>query len=84
MNFVLLIGLVAGFLTTVAYVPEVYRIFITKDTKGISLLWLVILLTGAILWFVYGLDIYSLPVIFANGISTLLIVIMLILKLRLH
>ncbi|MCL4344250.1 MAG: SemiSWEET transporter [Nitrososphaerota archaeon] len=84
MNFVLLIGLVAGFLTTVAYVPEVYRIFITKDTKGISLLWLVILLTGAILWFVYGLDIYSLPVIFANGISALLIVIMLILKLRLH
>lgn len=84
MNFVLFIGLLAGFLTTVAYVPEVYKIFITKDTKGISLLWLIILLTGAVLWFVYGLDIYSLPVIFANGISALLIAIMMVLKLKLH
>ncbi len=82
MNFVLFIGLVAGFLTTVAYVPEVYKIFITKDTKGISLLWLIILLTGAVLWFVYGLDVYSLPVIFANGISALFIVIMLAFKLK--
>ncbi|MGC8662131.1 MAG: SemiSWEET family sugar transporter [Nitrososphaeria archaeon] len=82
MNFVLFIGLVAGFLTTVAYVPEVYKIFITKDTKDISLLWLIILLTGAVLWFVYGLDVYSLPVIFANGISALFIVIMLAFKLK--
>lgn len=82
MNFVLIIGLVAGFLTTVAYVPEVYRIFISKDTKGISLTWLVILFTGAILWFVYGLYIRSMPVILANGVSSFLIAIMFTLKLK--
>ncbi|MEM4092878.1 MAG: SemiSWEET family transporter, partial [Conexivisphaerales archaeon] len=63
MNFILFIGLIAGFLTTVAYVPEVHKILTTKDTKGISLLWLMILLTGVFLWFIYGLGIYSLPLI---------------------
>jgi len=84
MNFVLTIGLVAGFLTTVAYVPEVYKIYITRDTKGISLLWLVILFSGAILWLAYGFYIFSLPVILANGVSSLLIIIMLIFKLIFH
>jgi MtN3 and saliva related transmembrane protein len=75
-------GLVAGFLTTVAYVPEVYKIYKTRDTKGISLLWLVILFSGAILWLVYGFYILSMPVILANGASSLLIIIMLIFKLK--
>ncbi len=84
MNFVLIMGLVAGFLTTVAYVPEVYKIYTTRDTKGISLLWLIILFSGAILWLMYGFYILSMPVILANGVSSLLIIIMLIFKLIFH
>ncbi|MDP8022925.1 MAG: SemiSWEET transporter [Nitrososphaeria archaeon] len=82
MGFVLLLGLVAGFLTTVAYVPEVIKVFNTKDTKGISLIWLFTMLTGALLWLYYGLLITSIPVIAANGVSALLILLLIILKLK--
>ncbi len=82
MGFALLLGLVAGFLTTVAYVPEVIKVFNTKDTKGISLIWLFTMLTGALLWLYYGVLIASIPVIAANGVSALLILLLIILKLR--
>ncbi len=82
MGFALLLGLIAGFLTTIAYVPEVIKVFNTKDTKGISLLWLFTLLTGALLWFYYGVLISSIPVISANGVSALLIMLLIILKIK--
>ncbi|NAY82385.1 MAG: hypothetical protein GU362_05860 [Thaumarchaeota archaeon] len=82
MNFTLVLGLVAGFLTTVAYVPEVIKVFNTKDTKGISLLWLLTLLTGVLLWFYYGVLIISIPVMAANGVSAFLILLLIFLKIK--
>jgi len=82
MNFTLILGLVAGFLTTVAYVPEVIKVFNTKDTKGISLLWLLTLLTGVLLWFYYGVLIISIPVMAANGVSAFLILLLIFLKIK--
>jgi MtN3 and saliva related transmembrane protein len=77
-----ILGLVAGFLTTVAYVPEVIKVFNTKDTKGISLLWLLTLLTGVLLWFYYGVLIISIPVMAANGVSAFLILLLIFLKIK--
>jgi MtN3 and saliva related transmembrane protein len=82
MNFTLILGLVAGFLTTVAYVPEVIKVFNTKDTKGISLMWLLTLLTGVLLWFYYGVLIISIPVMAANGVSAFLILLLIFLKIK--
>ncbi|MGC8600175.1 MAG: SemiSWEET family sugar transporter [Nitrososphaeria archaeon] len=82
MDFTLILGLIAGFLTTVAYVPEVIKVFSTKDTKGISLLWLLTLLTGALLWFYYGVLIISIPVMAANGVSAFLILMLIFLKIK--
>ncbi|MFP3133089.1 MAG: SemiSWEET transporter [Nitrososphaeria archaeon] len=82
MNFTLVLGLVAGFLTTVAYVPEIIKVFNTKDTKGISLLWLLTLLTGVLLWFYYGVLIISIPVMAANGVSAFLILLLIFLKIK--
>jgi MtN3 and saliva related transmembrane protein len=82
MNFTLVLGLVAGFLTTVAYVPEVIKVFNTKDTKGISLLWLLALLTVVLLWFYYGVLIISIPVMAANGVSAFLILLLIFLKIK--
>jgi MtN3 and saliva related transmembrane protein len=82
MNFTLILGLVAGFLTTVAYVPEVIKVFNTKDTKGISLMWLLTLLTGVLLWFYSGVLIISIPVMAANGVSAFLILLLIFLKIK--
>jgi MtN3 and saliva related transmembrane protein len=49
------IGLSAAFLTTSAFIPQVYKIYKEKNADGISLTMYIILFIGVILWFVYGL-----------------------------
>ena len=67
-----IIGLSAAFLTTSAFIPQVYKIYKEKNAAGISLTMYIILFTGVILWFVYGILIGSLSIIIANGVTALL------------
>lgn len=48
-----IVGWVAVGLTQVFWVPNLVRIFRTRDVEGYSVLAWVILLSGAICWFVY-------------------------------
>ena len=76
------IGLSAAFLTTSAFIPQVYKIYKEKNADGISLTMYIILFTGVILWFVYGLLIGSLSIIIANGVTALLQLSIIIFKLK--
>ena len=76
------IGLSAAFLTTSAFIPQVYKIYKEKNAEGISLTMYLILFIGVILWFVYGLLIGSLSIIIANGLTALLQLSMIIFKLK--
>ncbi|OGZ60325.1 MAG: hypothetical protein A3F94_00815 [Candidatus Spechtbacteria bacterium RIFCSPLOWO2_12_FULL_38_22] len=82
MNFVTVIGLVAGGLTTFAMLPQLIKILKTKSTKDISLLLFIMAFLGVILWLVYGFLINDVPVMVGNGISLLLVGSVLILKLK--
>jgi MtN3 and saliva related transmembrane protein len=82
MTYVEIIGFLAGALTTLALVPQALQAWQTKHTKDISLGWIVILTIGVLLWLVYGVAIYSLPVIVANIFTLILSVIILVLKLK--
>ncbi len=64
-----ILGIVSGFFTTLAFFPQAYKIIKTKQTKDISLLMYSILLTGIVLWIVYGFYRNDLPVILANCIT---------------
>lgn len=82
MDYITILGFVAGTLTTVAYVPQVVRSWKLKETKDLSLAMLVLYLCGVSLWLVYGFWIGSLPVIAANGVSIGLLLILTGIKLR--
>ncbi|MGD0534733.1 MAG: SemiSWEET transporter [Methanoregula sp.] len=82
MDTITLVGFIAGTLTTVAYVPQVIRSWKLKETKDISLTMLVLYAVGVSLWFVYGVWTNALPIIVANGISLVLILVLLGIKLR--
>jgi len=84
MDTITLVGFVAGTLTTVAYVPQVIRSWKLKETKDISLSMLVLYAVGVSLWLVYGIWMDALPIIGANGISLILILVILGIKLRYH
>ena len=75
-----LIGYAAAFLTTIAFVPQVYKSWRTRDLSGISLPMYVSFTLGVALWLGYGILIASVPVILANAVTLLLSFIVLMLK----
>ncbi|MGX1928458.1 SemiSWEET family sugar transporter [Flagellimonas sp. 2504JD4-2] len=77
-----IIGLLAATLTTVAFVPQVFKAWKNKSAKDVSLSMYLVMLTGVALWFYYGMSIGSLPVILANAVTGVLIVFVIVLKLK--
>lgn len=67
-----IIGYVAGFLTTICLIPQLYKIIITKSTKDISLSTFIVLILGQILWCIYSILIFDLRILIANIISVIL------------
>tara|TARA_B100001057_G_scaffold482595_1_gene558213 strand:+ start:16114 stop:16374 length:261 start_codon:yes stop_codon:yes gene_type:complete len=77
-----IIGLSAAFLTTSAFIPQVYKIYKKKNADGISLTMYIILLSGVILWLIYGILIGSLSIILANSITAILQLSIILFKLK--
>ncbi len=75
-----LIGTMAGTLTTIAFIPQVVRIWRTKHAEDISTSMFVIFITGVTLWLLYGLRLHARPIIIANTITLALSVTILTLK----
>lgn len=82
MNFEFIIGLIAGLLCTISFLPQVIKIIKTRHTKDLSLITFSIFSLGVFLWLIYGILIEKLPVILANGITLILVIIILVLKIR--
>jgi MtN3 and saliva related transmembrane protein len=77
-----LIGLLAGALTTIAFVPQLLKLYVTKSGKDVSARMFLIFSTGVILWLIYGILIRSAPIIIANSLTLLMSLVILVLKLR--
>lgn len=82
MDTIVLVGYVAGTLTTVSFVPQVARAWKLRETRDLSLAMLVLFGIGVLLWTLYGLWTGSLPIIAANVITFVLILFLLCLKMR--
>mgnify|MGYP001616068456 CR=1 FL=1 len=69
----LAVGLAAGTLTTLAFVPQVTRVFRTRSTRDISLPTFAALVLGSALWLTYGILLGEIPLIAANAVSLVLV-----------
>ncbi len=69
MESINLLGLIAGSLTTVSFVPQVVRIWRTRSTHDISLLMFSIFSAGVVCWLWYGISLGSWPIIVANIVT---------------
>ena len=67
MDYITLIGLMAGTLSIVAYLPQVWKTYITKHSKDLSMKWLLLTLGSQLLWFTYGILTGILPVILTSS-----------------
>jgi MtN3 and saliva related transmembrane protein len=77
-----IVGLLAAFLTTVAFLPQVIHTIRTRSTHDISLPMYSLYTVGIFLWLVYGLFLHDVPLIAANVVTFLLSGTVLALKLR--
>jgi MtN3 and saliva related transmembrane protein len=77
-----LLGFTAGALTTIAFVPQVYRIVKTRSAHDISWLMFGIFSAGVCMWLWYGLSAGARPVIVANAVTLALTATILFLKWR--
>lgn len=81
-DFITALGLIAGVLTTIAYLPQLIKTWQTKSAHDLSWSMLIVLCTGIILWLVYGFYIQNIPIIAANIVTFLFASMILVLKIR--
>ena len=82
MNLITILGLVAGTLTTLAFLPQLLKIWQTKSAKDISFNTLVMFNIGILLWLIYGIYLNALPIILANLFTLIFNMIIVWLKIR--
>jgi MtN3 and saliva related transmembrane protein len=80
MNLVDYIGSFAATCTTLAFVPQAFLSYRTRDLSGISLPMYSIFTAGVAFWLVYGLLKKDWPIIIANIITVALSALILTLK----
>ena len=79
-SYIDIFGFLAAFLTTIAFLPQLYKTWQTKSADDVSLIMLVLFIVGLICWIVYGLKINSIPILVANIITLIFNLSILILK----
>ncbi len=77
-----IVGLIAGVLTTIAYLPQVRKTWKTKSVKELSLSMYIVMFIGVMLWLSYGILIHSISIILANIVTGILTSILIYFKLK--
>lgn len=82
MSAIQILGLVAGTITSITFLPQVIQIWKTKSAKDLSLSMLLLLMFGVSLWLAYGIFLKDAAIIYTNSMVLAMSMIMLYFKLR--
>lgn len=75
-----IIGMSAGALTTASFLPQIVKTWKSKSAADFSWIWIVMMTSGVILWFIYGLYLNSMPLIIFNAITLLNLLVIAFIK----
>lgn len=76
------VGLMAGTLTTLSFVPQVVKAWRRRSVNDLSLTMLLMFATGVALWLVYGFLNAAMPIILANGVTLVMAAALIGMKVR--
>jgi MtN3 and saliva related transmembrane protein len=76
------IGSIGATLTTVAFIPQVWKIWRSKSARDISLPMYACFTTGLFAWLAYGALLQSWPIIVANLVTLVLAGAVVVMKLK--
>ena len=71
MSFKEWIGSAAAIITTLAFFPQVIKIYKEQKTSGLSLETSILFTLGVFFWFLYGIMLKEWPIIISNAIICL-------------
>ena len=81
-NLIEALGLAAGFCTTIAFVPQVARVYRRRSADDLSMPMLAVFTAGVVLWLCYGFAARSTAVVVANTCTLALTATLLALCMR--
>ena len=82
MSGIQILGLLAGTITSITFLPQVIKVWKSRSAKDLSLLMLVLLMIGVSLWLVYGLVMADAAIVYTNSMVSAMSLILLFFKLR--
>ena len=77
-----LLGISAGILTTISFLPQVIKTWKSRSAKDLSLMMLLLLMLGVVLWLIYGLLVMDAAIIYTNSMVLAMSMVMLFFKMR--
>lgn len=75
-----LLGMTAGCISSITFLPQVIKTWRTKSASDISLLMFTFATISVIIWLVYGIILKNIPIIFTNAMVLMFSLIMLYFK----
>ncbi len=81
MKWIEMAGHTAALLSAITFVPQVYKVFVSKSVGDLSLAMVLIVFSSTIIWLVYGFVLGLLPVVLANGVIFFLSALLIYFKL---
>jgi MtN3 and saliva related transmembrane protein len=82
MELTSVIGFAAGLLTTLAFVPQVVKIWRSRSAADVSLAAFIAFTVGVGLWLAYGILKQEPPIVLWNGVTLVLAAAIVAMKLR--
>jgi MtN3 and saliva related transmembrane protein len=72
MNWIEIVGHTGAFLSSITFIPQVYKVWQTKSVGDLSTAMMFIVFSSTLVWLVYGVALTLWPVILCNGIICVL------------
>ena len=82
MSLIQILGLAAGTITSITFLPQVIHIWKTRSAKDLSLMMLLLLILGVLLWLTYGILVRDAAIIYTNSMVLAMSLILLYFKMR--
>ena len=81
MSWIEMVGHTGALLSSITFVPQVYKTWRSKSVGDLSMTMMLIVFTSTIVWLVYGIALDLWPVILANGVICFLSALLILFKL---
>lgn len=82
MDWIELTGHVGSVLSSITFIPQIYKVYKSRSAKDLSLTMMLIVLSSTIIWLTYGIGKGLLPVIICNAIICFLSMLLIYFKIN--